>query len=226
MVNLKNIALAAGLLFSATAANAVILDFNSMAEASGSHGESAWNPLTFSFGDFSLSITGFATDDDDSVQYAYLDANNGGLGTCKDLLSTATANVTTNSTANLCDPGSDDNITTNEGLSAVFTEDVIIENLWFNNNHDGGFDAGDQINIDGTLFDVTTGYAGDSNGIGSFTVAAGYSFDISFFNEQFYLSAMEVRSAAVPEPSITMLLGIGFLIFGFARHKRSQTLQA
>jgi len=222
-MNFKSLVLAAGLVFSATAANAVILDFNSMAEATGSHGESAWNPLTFTFSGVSLSITGYATDDDDSTQYAYLDAGNAGLGTCKDLLSTATANVTTNSAANLCDPSSDDNITTNEGLSAVFTEDVIIENLWFNNNHDGGFDGGDQISIDGSLYNVVTGYAGDTNGIGSFTVAAGHVFDISFFNEQFYLSAMEVR-AAVPEPSITMLLGIGFLIFGFAGKRRSRNL--
>ncbi len=223
MVKFKNLLLAAGLLLSSAAANAVILDFMSMAEPTGSHGESAWNPLSFTFSDFSVSITGTAPDDD-SVQYAYLDANNGGLGVCGDLISSATANVTTGSAANLCNPSSDDNITTGEALHAVFSTDVIIENLWFNNNHDGGFDTGDMIDIDGDLFAVTTGIAGDANGIGSFMVAAGDIFDISFYNEQFYLSAMEV--SAVPEPSIIMLLGLGFLAFGVARQKKSRNLQA
>jgi len=216
MVNLRKTALAASLLCFAVSANAVIFDFNSMAEAGGSHGESAWNPLTFTFAGVTLDITGSASNDDDAVQYAYLDAGNAGLGTCKDLLDDTSANTITNSGSNLCDPSNDDNITTNEALHFVFTQDVIIENLWFNNNHDGGFDTGDKINIDGVVYDVTTGYAGDANGIGSFQVSAADSFDVSFFNEQFYLSAMEVR-AAVPVPGTLMLMGLGLAGIGFSR---------
>ncbi len=221
----KNIVLAAALFGFISTANAVILDFNSMAESSGSHGESAWNPLSLTFSDFSVNITGSASDDDDSVQYAYLDAGNAGLGVCKDLLDDSTANSITNSGDNLCKPSSDDNITFNEVLHFVFNQDVVIENLWFNNNHDGGFNSGDMIDVEGVLYDAVTGYAGDSNGIGSFLVSAGDSFDVAFYNEQFYMSAMEVR-AAVPEPGIVLLMGAGMLLLGATSQRKRLAAQA
>ncbi len=209
------------------AANAVIIDFINMAD--GAFGESAWNPLTLVFADFSVAITATATDDNDNIQnaYAYLDAANSkgpaGLGVCKDLNDLGDANTNMerpNLTANLCNPSNDDNVTDNESLHFVFTEDVVIDNLWFNNNHDGGFMSGDKIDIQTVPTSVSTGFAGGPNGIGPFPVlTAGSMFDVRFNNQQFYISAMEVRG--VPEPGTLALLVAGLLGMSIMRRKRA-----
>ncbi len=212
MRKLSQLLLAAATCLAATSARADVINFISMTESAGGYGEGAWAPLTLAVGGVNMTITGHATDDDDSQQYAYLDWGNAGLGSCKDAVNLAAVNAThSGSGSNNCRPSSDDNITTNEYLRFVFDHDVIINNLWFNNNHDGGFGAGDQVRIDGDLFNVATGYAGGANGIGSFFVAAGSYFHVAFANEQFYLSGMEV-TAAVPEPEALLLLGIGGLM--------------
>lgn len=104
-----------------------------------------------------MDIRGAAADDD-AQQFAYLDWGNAGLGVCKDLNNNNNADKTRpGNGGNLCNPSSDDNTTVTEYLSFTFDKDVIIQNLWFNNNHDGGFGAGDQVSIDGGLFNVATG---------------------------------------------------------------------
>jgi len=201
-------------------AHAGIINFISLTEAPGAYGEGAWSSLNLSTGGANVSITGHATDDNDSAQFAYLDWGTAGLGSCKDVVSPSAVDVIhSGSSANNCSPSSDDNVTTNEFLRFVFDTDVVIKNIWFNNNHDGGFDAGDKVNIDGTLFNVSTGYAGGANGIGSFTVKAGYAFDIKHFNEQFYISAIEF--ASVPESNALLLLCMGLLmVFGARKSRR------
>jgi hypothetical protein len=117
--------------------------------------------------------------------------------------------------SNNCNPSSDDNVTTNEYLSFVFDRDVTINNLWFNNNHDGGFGAGDMVKIAGLDFAVMTGYAGGANGIGPFNVTGNTPFLVAFSNEQFYISGMEV-TARVPDEGTTLGLFAAGMVLLFA----------
>ncbi len=173
-------------------------------------GESAWNTLTVSNPQISADIT--------ASGFAYLDWNNAGLGDCGALLSGASVGANPGSSANVCNPSSDDNVTSGENVTFTFNVPVEVE-FWFNNNHDGGFGAGDMINIGGTNFSAVTGYLGDANGIGGFTLAAGESITISHVNEEFYLSGFAATSL-VPTPGILSLLGIGLLGLGFTQRRR------
>lgn len=202
-------------------AQAGIINFISLTESPGGYGEGAWDALVLNVGGATMTVTGHATDDTDGKQYAYLDWGNAGLGTCKDVVDDSMVNtMVSGRTANNCDPSSDDNITFFEYLRFVFDRDVVINNFWFNNNHDGGFDAGDMVKIGGTDYAVMTGYAGGANGIGSFVLAAGDYIDVGFSNEQFYISGIEVTSR-VSEPGSILMLVMGLMaMFGIRRRKQ------
>jgi hypothetical protein len=197
------------LMFSSQA-SAVMIDFIDLTQGPGNLGESAWTTLTIP-GAFGLSITGHATNDNvgDTDQFAYLDWGNAGLGVCKD--ATLVDPVTSTGGTNRCSPSSDDNVTVGEYLEFVFTQDVVVENLWFNNNHDGGFAAPDAVSINGGSYAVATGYAGGVNGIGAFSLLAGEILKIAYDNEEFYVSGMEV--SAVPVPAAVWLFGSALLGF-------------
>ncbi len=220
MNNMKKLALVTGFLISSANVNATIINFVDLTQSAGGLGESAWSTLSLSYTGFNVAITGSASDDDDSQQYAYLDWGNAGLGTCKDLYNDASTGSNTGSDSNICDPGGDDNVTTNEALHFVFSEDVLIKKIWFNNNHDGHLAAGDLIDIEGTLVSPTIdSYVGDPEFFGSFSVLAGDSFDISHVNEQFYISGMEVE-VAIPEPGSLAIMSMGLIGLAGIRRRR------
>lgn len=181
-----------------------------------------------------LSITASATSDDDDNQYAFMDEQwrglpntpNGGLGVCKDLSSDAH-----------CNPGSDDNVTTGESLHFTWDTNILITGIWFNNNHDSDFRLdGNTINIGNdnytfldTDFDTSRSSGADiDTAVANYNadflystdrfVTMGSSFDISFVNDQFYVSAIEYTT--VPEPGILALISIGLIGMGVGRRRK------
>jgi len=203
-------------------ANAVVINFIELTEST--LGETAWQELSVGPAALGIKITGHATNDNDTQQFAYLDWGNAGLGVCKDA---SPAGAETGNTSNRCSSGAgDDNVTVGEYLVISFNQAVAVNNLWFNNNHDGGFGAGDEVTI-GTIgpggslgnYGVQTGYAGGANGIGSFNVAADQKLKVAYGGRQFYMSGMEV--SAVPVPAAIWLFGTAlFGLVGISRKKR------
>jgi hypothetical protein len=201
-------------LFSAPA-SAVLLDFIGLTEDNpGGLGESAWTTLSPT-GAFGLNIKGYVAGDNQA--YAYLDWSNAGLGVCGDASQFDVSR--TGMSSNVCNPSSDDNVTTDEHLEFVFDKNVIIEDIWVNNNHDTpfGFAAGDLITVNGVNYGAITGYAGDANGIltSSILLNAGDVLKIANNNQQFYVSGVSV--SAVPVPAAIWLFGsalLGFIGYG------------
>jgi hypothetical protein len=160
-----------------------------------------------------LNIKGYVAGDNQA--YAYLDWSRAGLGVCGDASSIDT--VRTGNSGNVCNPSNDDNITNGEHLEFIFAQDVVIDDIWANNNHDGGFGAGDLITINGVDYTAITGYAGDGNGLlaSGISLAAGDVLKIGFNNQQFYVGGMSV--SAVPVPAAIWLFGsalLGFIGYG------------
>ena len=136
-----------------------------------------------------------------------------------------------------CAPSSDDNVTFGESVHMVWDSNILITGIWFNNNHDGNRSLeGNTISIEGDdyLFSAGDFDASRSSGDGTLSnavalrnadflygvsrsVSAGDSFDISFFDDQFYVSAIEYET--VPEPGMMALLSLGLIGMIAARRR-------
>jgi len=219
--SIKKIVMASALLASVSTVNAGIINFISLTETGG-YGESAWTNLNLSSSGVNLAISGHAGNDNDNQQYAYLDWGRAGLGVCKDTVTPSNIDKKNpGSGANNCAPSNDDNVTSSEYLRFIFDSSVKVTRIWFNNNHDGGFDPSDKVDINGSIFTVKTGYANTANGIGPFNMAANTAFDVKYYNEEFYVSAIEFEKLIVPEPSAILLFCLGFLgLLGTRKVKR------
>ena len=217
-----------------TAAQAVMINFQTMAD--GSYGESAWNTLSLA-GDFGIDVD-ISGSHGSADAYAYLDAGTAGLGVCRNLNTAGKAKVDTKTGngSNLCAPGSDDNVNIyddiGESLQLLFNETVNVTKIWFNNNHDPDYGMdGDTVVIDGNNHtfggpanDPDLGWLFEFTGTdGLFNI--GNILDIAYYtctgtsnclrDEEFYISAIEITS--VPEPTALALIGIGFVGIGAAR---------
>ena len=186
-------------------ASAALFDFQHMANTV--PGESAHQPLTVTAADFSVDINGYKST---GLASAYLDSGRAGLGVC------------TPNGSGIC--GADDNVDeVGEFLEFVFTQDVYISDIWFNNNHDPDYSLdSDHINIDGanTLFSDSMKDAAMDNQYrlsGTTFVAAGDTFTIGYVDEQFYVGAMKVST---PEPAIPALIALGLIGIGLSTRKK------
>lgn len=215
---IKKLAVTSAFVFSASIANATVFNFIDLTEGAGNLGESAWNTLTLTDGSLTMNVNGYSSNPLNggiSRAFAYLDWGNAGLGVCKSANSTG---ANPDSSTNQCNPSSDDNVTVGEYLAFSFNQDVQIDNFWFNNNHDGGFGAGDLVTIGGSDFAVGTGYVGGNNGIGPFMLGKGSELLVRYKNEEFYISGMEVST--VPEPSTLALVGLGIIGLGLRSRRK------
>jgi hypothetical protein len=212
----------------APVANAATINFKALADpptGADERGESAWDPLIITIAPgFTVTIT---AKDGGSDAYAYLDSNNAGLGVCEQLTNPALANTyRVGLTSNICDPSSNDNVKSGETLHFVFNQNVRIDGIWFNNNHDTDFSlSGDSITIGGSSygFPAAPFVIGDLKATGPWNVAAGASFDIGWETDQFYMSLMDVT--AVPEPASVFGAGLGVLGIGLLRRYFNRPLR-
>lgn len=216
--------------FAAGSVQATVLNFISMADGN-VYGESGYSSLNIGLVSITATKSSLVTNANPTGSaFAYLDRGTAGLGVCGFVTDLGAQG---NSGSNKCldaaggSAAGDDNVTTTEALSFVFSEAVTITNIWFNNNHDGGFgqdDIQDLINIEGVNYPALPGIASST-----WNMAAGISFDVAFVNEEFYVAAIEfsrqpgggcTENCSVPEPGVLALLAVGLIAGGLVRRRK------
>ncbi len=204
------------LLLGSLSANATSFDFAAIADGDGSYGvaagESGASSFVFTKDGLSVTATGFNATDSNMSYFAYLDSGNAGLGVCQALSGTQ------------CAIASDDNVTYNESLKLVFSQEVdIVSTLFRNGSHGTSFNGMFGLSVDGVESTETL--------VANYTnVLTGTEFIFTNPNslegnrKQFYISALDVVTsspAPVPVPAAVWLFGTGFVgLVGMAKRRK------
>lgn len=135
--------------------------------------------------------------------FAYLDKGDAGIGVCKVINSNSQ-----------CNPGSDDNVTSQEVLGLLFEESIFVESFTFRDEkHKTNFDASDIIGISFDSGQTWTDYALTPTIVFNQLVQSGDQMLFAFRNEQFYISGTTATPVPLPPALPLMLLGFGALAF-------------
>lgn len=214
--------MAAGILAAmagAASASTFVFDFKKEAEATGQIGEAIFSTFTSSDNGVyvgpSLDVT--ATKSGDAA-FVYFDARNAGMGVCGTPNNFNQVNqYAPGSSANRCDPGSDDGLTTTtETLHFTANENLRIESIYINSNHDAGSVFDTVWNIGGTEYDAADFVSESVSGTGDvrididFLLLEGQSMTLAgVIGPNSYISAIAVAAVPVPAGMALMLTGLG-----------------
>lgn len=113
-----------------------------------------------------------------------------------------------------CDPGSDDNVTSQEVLGLQFEHSIFVESFTFRDEkHNTDFDASDMIGISFDSGQNWTEYTLTATIVFNQLVQNGEQMLFAFRNEQFYISGTTVAPVPLPPALPLMLLGLGALAY-------------
>lgn len=212
---LKTIFLAGVASLAFTAASAATYDFKAEANKTGQIGEAAFDVFhTSNMGVFAGPNLQITAEKYGNSAFVYFDNGNAGIGVCGIAKANKVNSYNPGSGKNLCNPGSDDGLTTS-GETLFFTatdEPMTLQSFFINSNHDRDDIMNTVWNIGGTLYDSNDFVSATG---GDVRIDVNYDLEIgetiSLFGVEgpnSYVSAITVSPSQVPLPAA------GFLLLG------------
>lgn len=214
---LTTTAFAAAFAILASVASAATYDFKAYADSAANNPEQGFLSFDTSsvFVGPSLTITASKSGND---AYVYFDRDNAGVGVCGTLISTEPSGT------NTCNPASDDgiNVPGTEILTFTANQDMVIDSIYINSNHDAAPVQSTVWNIGGTIYSGPFTVASIS-GTGDIRIdlgimlLAGQFFTVDgVTGPNSYISALSVTPVPLPAAGFLLLGGLG----GIAAMKR------